>query len=139
MTKIRIQPTKRKIFIQEVDQRFFPEAPVKDIDNHYWFLLKVNNQTAGYCGVKVLPNQVAELTRAGIFESYQGFGYQKKMIKARERFAHRLGCTMVKTYCSVDNVQSANSLISCGYKLYIPEVYDDGDYHDWMCWRKRLK
>lgn len=61
------------------------------------------------------------LARAGVIESERGKGLQKKLIMVRLKWARFYGYRDVITYCSPENVASSNNLISCGFKLYLPE------------------
>jgi len=136
--KITIRQTKRLILIEELNARkeFFPEDPISNIGNHVWFLAKVGREIVGWAGVTIKPNQVASICRTGVFPEFQGQGIKRKLVRAMERYAVKQGCTMMTSYCLIDNIPSANSLISSGYKLYIPEyIWAEGD---WLYWRKRI-
>lgn len=136
--KILIRPTKRKLLIEELNKRDFPETPISG--NATYFLAKMGDQVVGWCGVYKKDSERAEIYRTGVAAEYRNLGIKRKMVRAMERWAVKQGCVVMLSYCSTDNVASANSLISSGYKLYIPDSYADGegDYHDWMCWKKRL-
>jgi GNAT superfamily N-acetyltransferase len=56
------------------------------------------------------------LTRAGVSEPYRGCGLQKRLIRARTRWA---GSRPVYTY-TLDNPASCNALIGCGFRLFEP-------------------
>lgn len=137
--KVTIRPTKRLILIQELNDRpeFFPEDPLEDMHTRVWFLAKVGRQVVGWCGYTPKPYQTAEIYRTGVLPEFQNQGIKRKMVRAMERHAMKSGVTMMKSYCDIDNVTSANSLISSGYKLYSPDmIYTGGP---WLYWRKRLK
>jgi len=57
------------------------------------------------------------LTRAGVLASHRGHGLQRRLVRARERHARRRGATQVSSYTHAGNYPSANTLISCGYRL----------------------
>ena len=75
------------------------------------------------------------LCRAGVLDKYTGNGIQKRLIKAREQYAKRLGWNWLITDTH-QNPASSNSLIASGFRLYNPT-------HPWglknaLYWRKRL-
>lgn len=61
------------------------------------------------------------LSRAGVIKEYRGRGIQKKLIKERIKEAKALGYEWLITDTS-NNVESANNLISCGFKTFYPSV-----------------
>jgi GNAT superfamily N-acetyltransferase len=124
--------------IQELNnhKEFFPEDPIEDVGKHDWFLAKVGKQIVGWAGVTIKTNQVASVCRTGVFLEFRSQGIKRKLIRALERYAKSQGCTMMTSYCALDNIPSANSLISSGYKLYEPDYVFEGG--PWLYWRKRL-
>lgn len=137
--KLTVRPTKRMILIEELNRKHFSSNPLKNLHNKVFFLAKQGREVVGWCALTIHPYEKAEIYRTGVLEEFRNQGIKKRMVRAMERYAVKQGITLMTSYCSTDNVESANSLISCGYKLYIPDVYDEGDYRDWMCWKKRLK
>lgn len=78
----------------------------------------------------------AYLARSGVIPAYRGRGLQKRLIRVRLSHAKRLGYEFAITD-TTDNPASSNSLIDCGFKLYLPTS-------PWglprACyWRKRLQ
>jgi len=76
------------------------------------------------------------LVRCGVLPSHRGFGLQKKFIRVRIRQAKALGLNWLIT-STYDNPASANSLISCGFKMFNPT-------NPWMAkhtsyWRLKLE
>jgi GNAT superfamily N-acetyltransferase len=137
--KVTVKPTKRLILIDELNEKHFPGNPIKFSDRKTFFLAKSGSEVIGWCGYTLLPYGVAEIYRTGVLYDFRNMGVKKKLVKAMERHAVKQGATLMQSYCSTDNMASANSLISSGYKLYMPEVYDEGDHRDWLCWRKKIK
>lgn len=137
--KVTVRPTKRMILINELNAKHFPSNPITNTNNKVFFLAKSGKTVVGWCALTIHPYEKSEIYRTGVLEEFRNQGIKKRMVRAMERYAMKQGITLMTSYCSTDNVESANSLISLGYKLYIPDVYDEGDYRDWMCWRKRLK
>jgi GNAT superfamily N-acetyltransferase len=68
--------------------------------------------------LEILPG-TGYLCRAGVLESHRGRGLQKRLIRVRERKARKLGWTHVVTD-TYENPASANSLIKCGFRSYLP-------------------
>jgi predicted acetyltransferase len=71
-----------------------------------------------------------------VLPSHRGFGLQKKFIRVRIRQAKALGLNWLIT-STYDNPASANSLISCGFKMFNPT-------NPWMAkntsyWRLKLE
>lgn len=135
---IRIAPTKRLTLIEELNNQseFFPEDPIDDIQDHSWFLAKIGTQVVGWSGYKIKSEEEVEIYRTGVLPAFQNQGIKRKMVRAMERHAKGRGYLIMKSYCDIDNVTSANSLISSGYKLYNPATpYCDGP---WIYWKKRL-
>lgn len=89
----------------------------------YWWYAYHKGIAIGYSGLLYYPwlkEPAAFLYRTGVSKDYRGFGLQKRFIKVRERQALKDGYNRIISYTSYDNLASANSLISCGYKLYMP-------------------
>lgn len=77
------------------------------------------------------------LCRVGVAFNARGQGLQKKLIKIREKWARKQGYEWVITDTAPDNPASSNSLISCGYKLWIPKR-KWAEYAPALYWRKIL-
>lgn len=79
----------------------------------------------------------AYLSRAGVIPKYRGKGIQKKLIAARVARARQQGWGLAVSYTINSNAASINSLLSCGFKAYVPKK-------PWarrgVCyWRKKIK
>lgn len=62
------------------------------------------------------------LARAGVLPRARGHGLQRRLIRARLSHARRLKCRGAYTYTTIENVASANNLIECGFRLWVPDV-----------------
>jgi len=104
-----------------------------------WWILYVDGSPAGFAGVRRSASweKTAYLCRVGVLEEHQGRGFQKKLIRVREKWAREKGLAWVITDTWTDNPASSNSLISCGYKLWIPSQKWAG-YSPALYWRKKL-
>jgi GNAT superfamily N-acetyltransferase len=104
---------------------------------HWWIAYDELMLPIGFAGLVRSYNfsDCGYLCRAGVVENQRGKGVQKQLIKARERYAKRLGWNWLITDTR-DNIPSSNSLISCGFKLYTPS--NPWGYKDALYWRKKL-
>lgn len=95
----------------------------EEIDSCYWWFAYSSGNPIGFTGLLYYPylkQPAAFLYRSGVLKDWRGYGLQKRFIKCRERQAIKDGYHRIISYTSYDNYPSANSLISCGYKLYKP-------------------
>jgi GNAT superfamily N-acetyltransferase len=89
-------------------------------ENRDWWVIKnTRGRIIAYCG-SIYTHGFVIFNRAWVDRKYRGKGIQKSLIKIRLKSAARYGNTAI-TYTLIDNFPSANSLISCGFKLYAPE------------------
>jgi len=86
--------------------------------NRDWWVIISGNKIIAYCGCAFIEG-ICLFVRAWVHKDYRGQGLQKKMIKLRVKSAY--DCHIAITYTTADNPPSANSLISQGFKLYLPE------------------
>lgn len=142
----RITRTKRLHLIQELHDQFFDEASrltEDQLKTTYWFIVKCEGKVAGFAGLRICDSseygyKLGYLFRVGVLEPYRGQGLQRKLIKARERLAKKLGCTWCVSYTDPTFSRSPNSLIDCGYRLYRPAEFWAGGSPDWLYFRKKL-
>jgi len=75
----------------------------------------------GFAGLVCSPwwSDCGYLIRCGVVPDMRGQGLQKKFIRVRIRQAKALKMNWVIT-STYDNPASANSLISCGFKMFNP-------------------
>jgi|688.fasta_scaffold01478_48 predicted acetyltransferase len=111
--------------VSKLDRKcFVGDSPVSLKDTYWWIAYNKVGNPVGFSGLKLCRRKenkgLGYFSRAGVMKSYRGRGTQKKMIKARLRMARQLGLTHCVTYVKGFNLPSANSLISCGFKLYNP-------------------
>lgn len=103
----------------------------------YWWVMYDKDKPIAFCGLSSVTSwpQAGYLCRSGVIDEYQGRGLQKKLIRLRERKARKIGWEWLISD-TTNNLPSSNSLISCGYKLYEPQV--KWAYGHSLYWRKRL-
>lgn len=111
--------------IAQLDKKcFVGDSPVSLKDTFWWIAYNEVGNPIGFSGLKLCRRKenrgLGYFSRAGVIKSYRGHGTQKKMIRARLKKAKEFGLTHCVTYVKGFNLASANSLISCGFKLYNP-------------------
>lgn len=113
------------------DEPYFP-------DRGWWWFGLDKEQTIAFCLLTPSSrwSDTVYLARSGVLPAWRGQGLQKRMINLREKFARTKGYRWVVSD-TTDNLPSANSLISRGYKLYSPR--SPWGYETTLYWRKKLK
>jgi len=71
------------------------------------------------------------LCSSGVLPEARGRGLQKRLIKARVRWAEKQGYYYAFTYTVPHNPASSRSLISCGFRPYWPSKPWAGDVCYW--------
>ena len=101
-----------------------------------WWIAAENGVDIGFAGLvrSVSWTDCGYLCRAGVVPSARGQGLQKQFIRVRLRQAKALGWRWVVTDTRL-NPASANSLISCGFKMFEPSK--PWGCKDTLYWRKR--
>jgi GNAT superfamily N-acetyltransferase len=88
-------------------------------NREWWVMLDDMSRIVAYCG-SIYSKGICIFNRAWVKKDYRGQGIQRKMIKARLKAASVI-CHIAITYTTLDNFPSANNLIDCGFRLYLPE------------------
>ena len=112
------------------------DTPI-DVSCGAWWIVYFDGNPAGFCSIKRSSrwSNAGYLCRAGVLRKFRGNGLQKKLIAVRLRYAKRegWGWAISDTY---NNPASTNSLISCGFRMYIPTYKYAGE--GTIYWRKKL-
>jgi len=87
--------------------------------NREWWVMLDQGEIVAYCG-SIYSKGICIFNRAWVKKSHRGLGIQRRMIKTRLKAASTF-CHIAITYTTLDNFPSANNLISCGFRLYLPE------------------
>jgi GNAT superfamily N-acetyltransferase len=87
------------------------------LPNRDWWVIVRRKKIVAYCG-SIYRQGICIFNRAWVHKSMRGQGIQKKFIRLRLRAAKN---HIVITYVTKDNYISANNLIECGFRLYLPE------------------
>lgn len=92
-----------------------------DLDDMATWFVKWRGYVVGFCSCKVLKGGTLYLTRAAIEYDHRLKGLHKRMLRVRENYGRKMGCTEAITYVAKDNISSILGLAKAGYKLYDPE------------------
>ncbi len=87
--------------------------------NREWWVMLDEGEIVAYCG-SIYSKGICIFNRAWVKKSHRGQGIQRRMIKTRLKAASTF-CHIAITYTTLDNFPSANNLINCGFRLYLPE------------------
>ena len=122
--------------LNKIDKILFPLDELCP-KNGWWWVVKDKGDIIAFAGLHPSYNwdDAGYLCRVGVLPSYQGKGLQKRLIRVREKKARLLKYRWLITD-TTDNAASANNLISCGYKLYEPDI--PWGPHDALYWRKKM-
>jgi GNAT superfamily N-acetyltransferase len=104
---------------------------------YWWVIRDALGHELGFAGLvsSMRWSDCGYLCRAGVIPAARGQGLQKKLIKVRIRQAKALGWNWLITD-TYDNPASANSLISCGFKMFEPTV--PWGAKGTLYWRRKL-
>lgn len=134
-----IQPDDPKgaALLDHLQRSILPSDRPAETGLGWWWVIEQDGQPAGFCGMhpSLQWSDTVYLCRAGVRPEFRGRGLQRKMIRIRERAARRLGFTWLITDTS-DNPASANSLIACGFRMYLPAR--PWGWRHTAYWRKRV-
>jgi GNAT superfamily N-acetyltransferase len=117
---------------------FGDTAPQVDPSEGWWWLASHKRHVIGFGALTVGssdPNS-GYLMRSGVLPDWRGQGLQRRLIRARETKARKLGFQYIVTDTTY-NTPSSNSLIKAGYKLYHPK--NPWGMKNTLYWRKELQ
>ena len=102
-----------------------------------WWIASKDGRDIGFAGLvrSVSWTDCGYLCRAGVVPSARGRGLQKQLIYVRIRQAKAFGWKWLVTDTRL-NPASANSLISCGFRMFEPSK--PWGCKDTLYWRKKL-
>lgn len=135
----KVDPTKPNVaaLLNYLQLEILPHDVPDDTSTGHWWVMWEGETPIGFCGMRRSARwcDTGYLCRAGVMPSMQGKGLQKRLIRVREKYARKLKWRWLISD-TTDNPASANSLISCGFKMFTPTKpwgFDNACY-----WRKRL-
>lgn len=134
---IRWHPTQAEA--EALDIQCFPYDPRWWNKAAVWWLARApDGSVAGYAAVMAWkPDHAAFLARVGVLPSHQGKGLQRRLIRARVRWAKSQGLAMAYTYTLPHNPASSINLIREGFLPFWPTLAWGGDTSCY--WILRLK
>jgi len=110
--------------ILRLDEACFPADWRVRVDGCHWWIDEEDRVPVAYAALKPCIERsnrgLGFLSRVGVLRDWRGQGRQKRLIRRRVDHARRLGLRELMTYTTAENLASANSLISCGFRLYSP-------------------
>lgn len=117
-------------WLRWMDAVCFPEHEPFEFEDTQWYLLEYDGRYVGYAGWRNINDEVGELCRAGIVPEWRGNGFQRHMIKFRERVMKYSGVLVSICTTYPNNYHSMNNLMACGYQACSkdewPTVKHDG-------------
>ena len=105
--------------VEALDRECFPGLPYDFARDALWVASLVG-EVVGYASArdsKRYPGWVY-LSRCAVHPDFRGHGLQKRLIRARVRWAKRTTYTY-----TLDNPASGNALMACGFRLFQPDGY----------------
>jgi len=124
--------------LRDLHSRIFDDtAPQIEPQTGFWWLAFLRDEPAGFAGLKISQRTpgTGYLHRAGVLRQHRGNGLQRRFIRVREAKARALGMDRIVTD-TTDNIPSANSLIACHYRLYMPE--GPWGFSDTLYWERTI-
>lgn len=117
---------------------FFDAANLPKFGVGAWWLVYHGDAAVAFAGV-VPSTHVRNggyFSRVGVLQRHRGRGLQRRLTRAIEAKARRIGWDNIVSD-TTDNPVSANNFIQSGYRLYEPEV--PWAWSHSLYWRKRLR
>ena len=115
----------------------FPSDAPLNPKQGWWWIVWHGGEAVGFAGM-VLSVQWADaayLFRAGVLPEHRGKGLQQRLVRARLALAKSIGMRWVITDTR-QNPSSANNLIDCGFRTFIPSR--PWSFRDATYWKRRL-
>lgn len=99
------------------------DIPASTETGWWWIATNEKGQAVAFSGLGMSSrwSDAVYLCRAGVLHTARGQGLQKRMIRVRENKARALGMRWLVTD-TTDNPASANSLITCGFRMFTPSA-----------------
>lgn len=101
---------------------FFGDAPTPDFENGHWWLAYLDKEPTAFAGI-VKSTHVRSayyFSRVGVLRAHRGHGLQRRLMRALETKAYRIGSQRIVSD-TTDNIPSANNFIAAGYWMFQPD------------------
>ncbi len=102
-------------WMREVHRIAFPNDAWRCDADTFWVAAR-GSELLAFASARI-EGDMLELTRCAVVSSAGGTGMQRRMLRVREAYARREGCTSICTYTTRDNYPSITNLIRAGYKF----------------------
>lgn len=112
-----------------------PSVTECDLEDADWWMVFFGKEAVGFAGMAQARSEehAGYFCRSGVMPIHRGKHLQLRLIRAREQQARRYGWTVCITDTS-NNVQSSNTLIRAGYRLYTPRYL--WGFSNTLYWRR---
>lgn len=120
---------------------FLDGAPIADFSEGYWWIAfeqtKYGPAAAAFIGIRqsILDMHTGYFTRVGVLPHHRGHGLQRRLMRAMEAKARKVGWVRIVSDTR-DNPHSANNLIAAGYRMFNPDP--PWGFTDACYWTKSL-
>lgn len=121
--------------IQELHKLITPRTPIVEDEEAFWWVAETGELLIGYAAMCSFDGEDAEgyLAISGVLTKYRGRGIQTRLIRARLKYARKLGWKTVATDTVAYNPRSINAIIRCGFKAFRPKVkWRIGECNYWI-------
>lgn len=124
--------------LQHMQLRILPHDVPKETATGLWWIAYDGELAVAFASLHPSSqwSDAGYLSRAGVLPSHRGQGLQKRLLRVRERRAKALGLSWLVTDTRM-NPPSANSLISSGFKTFMPSKPWADDYTTY--WKKQIQ
>ena len=123
--------------LNKLQKECLPYDTLYNAKEGWWWVAYENDVPCGFAGLVCSSRWLdcGYLCRSGVIRTFRGRGLQKRLIRAREKMARRVGFNWLITD-TTDNPPSSNSLIALQYRLFNPSSPWAGRHS--LYWRKKL-
>jgi GNAT superfamily N-acetyltransferase len=137
LKRVDIRKESVQLRLAELQRICLPYDQPLDTNFGSWWIASQDGRDIGSAGLvrSVSWIDCGYLCRAGVVPTHRGQGLQKKFIRVRIRQAKALGWKWLISD-TTENPASANSLISCGFKMFEPSK--PWGFKNSLYWRKKL-
>lgn len=130
--RVVIKRTDDVDLVRELDRTCFPrDTPMVegDVEKAWWWVAYHDKEPVGFAGLLQQDGGAKGcLYRAGVLPQARGGGLQKRLLRAREAHARKVGIPRLYTYTSIFNYASMNTLIGAGYRPYYADIEGENGF-----------
>lgn len=124
----RIREVNVDDYAEELEQLhrdcFADGSPLADFYEGFWWIAfeQTKYSPAAFIGIRqsILNPHTGYFIRVGVHPRYRGQGLQRRLMRAMEAKARKVGWRRIVTDTR-DNPYSANNIIDAGYRMFNPE------------------